>query len=141
MEKTEFDFASTFPGANTEPLHLRISKALQEALETARGNRTLPDFVREILSFNLVVPLLESKIEKGMEINESDRATLEGFRKHIDNLDRLSKGLDGVKEHLATLKEKDRTITEAVNRTLAEFTKESRFNEVWNRVTRKKGGR
>ncbi len=85
-----------------------------------------------------------------MEINESDRATLEGFRKHIEDLGRLAEGLESVKDKLKLLKEQDVWLSEIVDQAVKKIIsmkeiKEqeagSTFDKVWRQVTKKKGGR
>jgi hypothetical protein len=117
-ESLEFRFAEAFPGANTTLLQVKVSEELYLALEAEAQmrNESVPDMVRDFLSFHLIPPLLKSKMEKGLD--EKDKNTIESFRKYLSDLETMSKGLAAVKKKLKVLKEQDAWLSRVTDQAL-----------------------
>lgn len=108
-------FGSAFPGSNLHLIQARISKDFYEAIETESKRRgiSIPELVRDFLSFHLIPGALKQKISEGKELDSKDRELLEAYDAYLSELTEACSSIAGSQR-----KKEDRKVDRKVKRRL-----------------------
>lgn len=89
-------FESAFPGSNLHLIQARTSKELYEAIEAEVKKRglSIPELVRDFVSFHLIPGTLKQKISEGKELDSKDRELLEAYRGYLSELAETCSSID-----------------------------------------------
>jgi hypothetical protein len=136
--KKKLVLESAFPGSNLNLVQARVSKDLYEAIETEskKRERSIPELVRDFVSFHLIPGTLKKKISEGKELDSKDRELLEAYRDYLSELAEACTSIDEsqrkiefkkVKRHLRGIDALlDKKVEEAVSRVIDRMQKEKK---------------
>jgi hypothetical protein len=90
-------FESAFPGSNLHLIQARVSKDLYDAIEAevSKTGRSIPELIREFVSFHLIPEMLKKKISEGRELDSKDRELLEAYDAYLSELTEACSSIAG----------------------------------------------
>jgi hypothetical protein len=98
--KKQLILESAFPGSNLNLIQVRVSKELYESIEAEakKRGRSIPELVRDFISFPLIPGAMKQKISEGKELDSKDRELLEAYRSLLSELAEACSSIDEAQE-------------------------------------------